>query len=111
MLLYVALCCPMLPYVALCCPAVPCCALLCPTLPYVNLSYPKVSLYCSKAERRVSGGVGGGGGGWCAKSFSCQTQLSLNCVKLFWSCFGVVVGVLTILQFSNPPYQHSTLNR
>ena len=33
---------------------------------------------------------------WCAKSFSCQTQLSLNCVKLFWGCFGVVVGVLTI---------------
>ena len=31
----------------------------------------------------------------CAQSFSCQTQLSLNCVKLFWSCFGVVVGVLT----------------
>ena len=27
-------------------------------------------------------------GGWvgCAKSFSCQTQLSLNCVKLFWGC-------------------------
>ena len=41
--------------------------------------------------------VGGGGWWWwCAKSFSCQTQLSLNCVKLFWSCFGVGVGVLTI---------------
>ena len=51
-----------------------------------------IALYSSKAERRVSGGVGG----WCAQSFSCQTQLSLNCVRLFWSCFGVVVGVLTI---------------
>ena len=57
MLLYVALCCPMLPYVAL----------LCPTVPYVNLSYPKVSLYCSKAERRVS--VVGGWGGVCKVIF------------------------------------------
>ena len=28
----------------------------------------------------------GGVGWWCAKSFSCQTQLSLNSVKLFWGC-------------------------
>ena len=41
------------------------------------------------------------GGVGCAKSFSCQTQLSLNCVRLFWSCFGVVVGVLTIMVSSN----------
>ena len=61
MLLYVALCCPMLPYVALLCPTVPYSAILCPSVPYVNLSYPKVSLYCSKAERRVSVGWGGGG--------------------------------------------------
>ena len=49
-----------------------------------------------KGEFRWWGGVGGWWWWWCAKSFSCQTQLSLNCVMLFWSCFGVVVGVLTI---------------
>ena len=61
----------MLPYVAL----------LYHKLPYIALRYPKVGLYCSKAESRVSVGcvvvgVGGGGG---ANQLSCQTQLSLNC--------------------------------
>ena len=57
---YVALCCPILPYVALCCPKLPHVALSGPTVTLVTLSYPKVGLYCSKAERRVSGGLGGG---------------------------------------------------
>ena len=73
-LLYVALCFPNLPYVALCCPMLPYVALCCPKLTYVTLGYPSVGLYCSNADSRVSGGVG-----WCAKSFSCKTQLSLIC--------------------------------
>ena len=32
-----------------------------------------------------------GGGRMGVKSCSCQTQLSLNCVRLFWGCLGVVL--------------------
>ena len=49
-----------MPYVALSCPTLPS---VHPTLPYVDLSYPKVGLFCSKAARRVPA-WGGGGGGW-----------------------------------------------
>ena len=48
---------PNFPYVALCCPKLPYVALSGPTVTLVTLSYPKVGLYCSKGERRVSGGV------------------------------------------------------
>ena len=42
-----------------------------------DMTLLNIALYCSEAERRVSvGGVG------CAKSFSCQTQLTLNCFGL-----------------------------
>ena len=34
--------------------------------------------------------VGGGGCGG-ANPYSCQTQLSFNCVRLFWGCVGVVL--------------------
>ena len=59
----------MLPNVALSCPKFTYFTLSCPTLPSVALSYPKVGLYCSKAEIRVPGwvvgGGGVGGGEWC----------------------------------------------
>ena len=42
--------------------------LLYPKLPYVALSYPKVGMYCSKAESRVSAKVGWEEwGGWWYK--------------------------------------------
>ena len=45
-----------------------------------DMTMLNIALYCSEAERRVS--VGGVGWWWCAKSFSCQTQLTLNCFGL-----------------------------
>ena len=47
-----------------------------------DMALLNIALYCSKVERRVSGGVGGWVGWWCAKSFSCQTQLTLHCFGL-----------------------------
>ena len=60
-------------------------------------------LPCIALRLKVEFRIGGWGGWWRAKSFSCQTQLSLNCVKLFWSCFGV--GVLTIIVITPKPSQ------
>ena len=53
-----------------------------PSPTQVQLTTPKCA---TQSHRRGWGGVGG------ANPYSCQTQLSLNCVLLFWGCLGVML--------------------
>ena len=57
-----------------------------------------IPLYCSKAERRVPGGVGGWGGvGWCKPIFLSNPQPSYFGLLLGWVAVALLwVGVMTI---------------
>ena len=62
-----------------------------------------IALYCSKAEIRVPGGWGGGGGGWCKPIIVSNPQpsyfgLLFGWVAVAWLGFGVMTTDRFIMQ-------------
>ena len=59
-------------------------------LPYVAISCAKLACIALRLKVEFLAVVVVVGGRWC-KRITVSTQLSLNCVRLFWGCLGVVL--------------------